>query len=249
MRAPKGLALPIALVALWQIGASVFGVQSDTLSAPSTIALALAAGLADGSLITATARTLAAAGGGLVLGGALGVGCGLVFGLIPPVSRLLRLTVEILRPVPAIAIVPIALLMFGFGYRLEIAIVAFACFFPLLILTESAVRQIAPRLIEVSRVLRLGQTQRLTKIVLPASLPRIVVALRLAAGVALIVAVTVEIAANPMGLGYRLMVAGQSLRPADMFATLIWIGVIGWMLNFALLWAEARLLAARGRGA
>ena len=146
-----------------------------------------------------------------------------MFGLIPPVSRLLRLTVEILRPVPAIAIVPIALLIFGFGYRLEIAIVAFACFFPLLILTESAVRQIAPRLIEVSRVLRLGQTQRLTKIVLPASLPRIFVALRLAGGVALIVAVTVEIAANPMGLGYRLMVAGQSLRPADMFATLIWI--------------------------
>jgi ABC-type nitrate/sulfonate/bicarbonate transport system permease component len=243
----RGLALPLALIVLWQAGASAYGVESDTLSSPAAIAGALAAGLADGSLAAATARTLTAAAAGLALGGAFGIACGLVFGLLPPVSRLMRVTVELLRPVPAIAVVPIALLMFGFGFRLEIAIVAFACFFPLLILTEAAVGQITPRLIEVARVLRLGALRRLTAIVLPACAPRIFVALRLAAGVALIVAVTVEIAANPMGLGYRLMLAGQSLRPADMFATLLWIGLIGWLLNHALLHAEARLFAAGRR--
>ncbi len=241
MKRLKGVALPFALIALWQIAAMAMRMQSDTLSTPAEIFKALVYGLVDGSLFAATLGTLGAAGGGLAIGVALGVGCGIVFGLLPALSRLMRVTVELLRPIPAIAIVPIVLLVFGFGFRLEIAIVSFACFFPMMILTESAIRLIPPRLMEVVKVLRLSFPQRVAKVVIPASLPRIFVALRLAAGVALIVAVTVEIAANPMGLGYRLMMAAQSLRPADMFATLIWIGLIGWTLNRALLLAEARL--------
>jgi NitT/TauT family transport system permease protein len=245
----KGLALPLALALAWQIAAMASGMESDTLSKPSDIVAALLAGLADGSLLAATARTLAAGCGGLLIGATLGIGVGLAFGLLPPLSRLLRVTVEALRPVPAVAILPIVLLAFGFGYRLEIAIVAFACFFPILILTEHAMGQIAPRLIEVARVLRLSRAQQVGKIVVPASLPRMFVALRLGAGIALIVAVTVEVAANPMGLGYRLMTAAQSLRPADMFATLVWVGLIGWTLNRAMLALEAWLFpqfAARG---
>jgi ABC-type nitrate/sulfonate/bicarbonate transport system permease component len=239
----KGLALPLAIVALWQLGAMIFGVHSDTLSKPSDILVSLFSGLTDSSLLAATGSTLASAGGGLLLGAVMGVACGLLFGLIPTVSRLMRVTVEVLRPIPAVAIAPIVLLVFGFGYRLEIAIVGFACFFPMMILTEAAIRQIAPRLMEVARVLRLSAGQQVAKVVVPASLPRIFVALRLAAGLALIVAVTVEIAVNPMGLGYRLMLAAQSLRPADMFATLIWIGLIGWGLNYALVRVGALLFA------
>jgi NitT/TauT family transport system permease protein len=149
-------------------------------------------------------------------------------------------TIEFLRPVPAIALVPIGLLIFGFGYSLEVAIVAFACFFPVLILTEQALSQLPHGLAEVSAVLRLGFWGNLIKIVLPASLPRIFVAFRLAAGVALILAITVEIVANPLGLGSRLLRAAQSLRPADMFATLIWIGVVGWSVNHLLVGVERR---------
>ena len=109
------------------------------------------------------AQTLAAAGGGLLVGAALGVLFGLAYGLLPPLSRLMRVTVETLRPIPAVAILPIALLAFGFGYRMEIAIVAFACFFPMMILTEHAIGQIAPRLMEVARVLRLTVAQRVAR--------------------------------------------------------------------------------------
>lgn len=244
MKQAKGFALPIALVLVWQFGAMILGVHSDTLSAPSDILVAFFSGLADGSMLEATVRTLGAAGGGLMIGVVLGAVCGLLFGLLPPLSRLMNVTIEILRPIPAVAIVPIALLVFGFGYKMEIAIVAFACIFPILILTENAIRQIAPRLLDVARVLRLSTSQRVTKVVIPAVLPRIFVALRLGAGIALIVAVTVEIVANPMGLGYRLMLAGQSLRPADMFATLLWIGLIGWALNYLLVEAEVRFFSA-----
>jgi NitT/TauT family transport system permease protein len=76
--------------------------------------------------------------------------------------------------------------------------------------------------------------------VLPAALPRVFVAFRLCVGVALVVAVTVEIAANPQGLGYALMTAQQSLQPDLMFALLLWIGLLGWALSAALLALQRR---------
>lgn len=244
MTRARGLALPLGLILLWQGLAMLHGIQSDTLAAPDRILAALVAGIAAADLWHATGDTLAAAGLGLVLGVALGAPTGLAFGLVPPLSRLLRVPIELLRPVPAIALVPIAILVFGFGHALEIAIVAFATFFPVLILIEAAVRGVEPRLSEVARMLGLSPLARITKIVLPAVLPRAFVALRLAAGLALVVAITVEIAANPMGLGARLMLAANALRPADMFATLIWVGLLGWAINAALMAVEARLFPA-----
>ena len=121
------------------------------------------------------------------------------------------------------------------------AIVGFATFWPCLILAQAAASQIEPRLLEVSRVIGLSPLQRLWKIVLPAALPRIFVALRLSAGFALVVAVTVEIAANPQGLGYMLMIAQQTLRPELMLGALFWIGLIGWGVNAGLNGLQGRL--------
>ncbi len=153
----------------------------------------------------------------------------------------MEVTIESIRPIPSIAILPIALIALGFGYRLEITIVSFACMWPLLILTRAAVRGVEPRLMEVSRALRLTPAARVAKIVIPAALPRIFVAFRLAAGIALIVAVTVEIAINPLGLGHAIMTAQQALRPELMLAYLVWLGVVGWGLNALLVLAQQRL--------
>jgi ABC-type nitrate/sulfonate/bicarbonate transport system permease component len=79
------------------------------------------------------------------------------------------------------------------------------------------------------------------KIVVPAALPRIFVAFRLSAGIALIVAVTVEIAVNPIGLGAGIMTAGQALRPELMLAYLVWIGAVGFTLNALLVLAQQKL--------
>lgn len=250
MTALKALALPAGLLLLWQLAVTLTGLQSDTIAAPEAIFAALARGLGSGAFWADTADTLAAGGMGLALGFGLGVVSGVLFGLVPPVGKVMRVTVELLRPLPSIAILPIALLIFGFGYRLEVAIVAFATCFPVLVLTEAAVRQIEPRLAEVARALGLSPKARVTKIVLPAVLPRLFVALRLAAGIGLIVAITVEIAANPIGLGARLMQASNSLRPDDMFATLFWIGFLGWALNWGMLRLQGWLFpASRGAAA
>jgi NitT/TauT family transport system permease protein len=113
-----------------------------------------------------------------------------------------------------------------------------------MIIGQSAVAGIEPRLDEVGRALRLNLWARVTKIVLPAALPRFFVAFRLAASAALIVAVTVEIVANPLGLGYGLMLAQQTLHPDQMFALLIWVGIVGWGLNALLLFMQRRLFGA-----
>ena len=127
------------------------------------------------------------------------------------------------------------MLVFGFGFRMEISIVAFATFWPLLLLTQAAVQQVEPRLLEVASALNLSRLARTTKIVLPAVLPRLFVALRLGVAIALVVAVTVEIAANPSGMGYALMIAQQSLAPELMLAWLFWIGLVGYAINAAAL--------------
>jgi ABC-type nitrate/sulfonate/bicarbonate transport system permease component len=98
-------------------------------------------------------------------------------------------------------------------------------------LAQAAARQVEPGLLEVARALELSAWARIRQIVLPAMVPRLFVALRLGVSIALVVAVTVEIAANPHGMGYALMIAQQSLAPDLMLAWLGWIGLVGYLIN------------------
>ena len=237
----RGIAFPLTLVVLAQIASMVAHLQSDTLASPSAALVAGAHAFADGSILIATVQTLANAFGGLALGGGSGLILGILLGSIVIADRLMEFSVEALRPIPSVALIPVAMLIFGFGFRMEIAIVAFASFWPVLILTRNAVAGVDVALFDVARVLRLTPLARTIKIVLPAALPRIFVAFRLAAGIALTVAVTVEVSTNPLGLGYGMMLAEQSLHPELMLAYLLWIGIIGWGLNFAIINAQRRL--------
>jgi ABC-type nitrate/sulfonate/bicarbonate transport system permease component len=158
------------------------------------------------------------------------------------------LSVEVLRPVPSVALIPLSLLVFGFGVRMEVAVVAFATFWPMLVLAQAAARQVEPRLLEVALALGLSPQDRVLKIVIPAMVPRLFVALRLGVAIALVVAVTVEIAANPNGMGYAIMIAQQSLDPALMLAWLAWIGVVGFAINAAALALQRRVAQRMGAG-
>jgi ABC-type nitrate/sulfonate/bicarbonate transport system permease component len=236
----RAFVLPAILLALAEIGARANG-ASDSVAPPSEVLVAFAGALADGTLIIATRDTLASAFGGLAIGGIIGLILGILLGSFGALNRLMEVTLELVRPIPSVALAPVALVALGFGYRLEIAIVAFACTWPVLLLTRSAVAGVEPRLIEVARALRLSFPARVVKIIVPAALPRIFVAFRLAAGFALIVAVTIEIAINPLGLGAGMMTAGQALRPELMLAYLLWIGIVGFALNILLVLAQQRL--------
>lgn len=234
----KGLVVPVALLIAAQGWFMAAHVRSDTLASPVAVAAAFGAAFVDGSLLRATGQTLLAAFGGLAIGGGIGLLLGFLLGLSKVLDKLLEVTVESLRPIPAIALIPLAILLFGFGYRLEMLCVAFSCAWTMLVLTRGAVAGVEVRLLEVADALRFGLFQKVVKIVLPASLPRIFVAFRLAASLSLIVAVTTEIAANPLGLGYGMINAEQALHPELMLAYLVWIGLLGWGLNRTLLFMQ-----------
>lgn len=244
----RAVTLPLALLALFEFYARrAVALGSDALAPPSAALQSLAGAAIDGSLWTATAFTLYSTALGLLLGGLPALLLGMTLGLSQQADRLGSLTIEVLRPVPAVALIPFAVLVFGFGVRMEVSVIGFAVFWPLLILVQAAVRQVEPGLLEVSRVLGLTSRERAVKIVLPAILPRLLVALRAGVGIALIVAVTVEVAANPNGIGYAMSLAQQSMDPALMLGWLGWIGVLGFAINEVMLWLQRA--AARQAGA
>ncbi|MEA2879262.1 MAG: hypothetical protein QOF14_4458 [Hyphomicrobiales bacterium] len=243
MNALRALVFPVTALLFCEL--AMAGVVSDTLAPPSAALMAFAAAVVDGTLIHATAQTMSSVLAGLFLGFGTGVVCGLILGLSRLATELTRPAIEVVRPLPSVALIPLALLIYGFGYRMEILIIAFAIFWPTIILTQAGAAQVDPRLLEVSRVLRFGPLARLTKIILPSAMPRLFVAFRIAAGLALVVAVTVEIAANPQGMGYALMAAQQALRPDLMLAMLLWTGILGWSINLLLLQAEKRFFPAQ----
>lgn len=234
----RGFVIPVLVFLLWELGARAGFLPHDTMSRPSDIWGAFWEALNDGSLLYATFQTFENALLGLAIGATIGILISLPLGLSPIIDAIVSPSLETLRPIPSVALIPLALLLFGFGLRMEVLVVAFACVWPVMVVSVSAIRGIDPRLLEVGRMMEMPVALRMLRIVLPAALARIGVGIRVAAGVALVVAVTVEIVLNPQGLGYGMISASQALHPELMWAELLWVGFVGWAFNAALVGAE-----------
>jgi sulfonate transport system permease protein len=239
----KGLILPAVLILLAEAVFRIYGVGSDALAPPSAIVMAFGRSLMDGTLLAASIETLGSAAIGLTIGAAIGISLGICLGLSSRLARASFLAIEAFRALPAIALMPLVLLAYGFGYRTEIAIVAFASIWPTLLMSQQAVRSIFREQIEVARTLQLSPAKILQAIILPAIAERLFTALRLSVGLALVVAVTVEIFGNPQGLGYAISISEQNLDPALSLSMLLWVGAVGFLLNAALIATERRAFA------
>ena len=227
----RGALIPVIVLMLWEISARTGALAYESLSYPSAIVRAGRHALLDGSILRSTWETCQSALLGLGVGAVLGILLGSILGLSSLAARMAGPTFDALRAIPSVALMPLGLLMFGWGLSMEASVVAYACCWPILISTWTAVRDVEPRLLEVADALEMTFAERLFKIVLPAAFARINVGVRVALGVALVVAVTVEIAVNPRGLGYALVLAQQSLKPDLMFAQIVWLALIGFVLN------------------
>ena len=236
----RALALPLTALLLLEAYARTMGQESETIVPVTQAAKDLWSTAQDGTLLRATGFTLLSASAGLLVGGGAGISLGIILGLSKSLAHAMSLTVELLRPLPSIALVPLATLMFGLGLKMEILVVAFATFWPMLIMTQSAIRQVDGRLMEVARMLRFGFLQRVWKFVIPSIVPRLFVALRVGAGRALVVAVTVEVVGNTLGLGYGLVLSQQNIQPGITLGWLFWVGALGFSVNFGLAWIESR---------
>jgi NitT/TauT family transport system permease protein len=239
----RGLVVPVGTILAIEIICRVFGFQSDSVPLPSQIGGALWHGLADGSIFRVTTQTLAAALGGVALGAVVGLSLGILFGIFPIVFWMLEFTTEVIRPIPTIALIPLALLIFGFGYTMETALIVKSSIWPVLFVSHAAVGGIERRLFEVAKLLKLSPVTVIRKIVIPAILPAIYVGFRLSMGLALLLAIAIEIVVNPHGLGFAMIRAEETSRPDLLFALLTWTGLLGWAINAGLEWTQCRFFA------
>lgn len=226
-----GAVIPVAVLSAWEGLWHVEAWRLESLSRPTDVVRAFITGLGNGGLARATLQTLEAALTGFLAACVIGMAVGIVLGLAPRLERIVSPTIDAFRPIPSVALIPLSLMIFGFGASMQATVVAFACLWPVLLITISSVKGIEPRLLEVSRALELSTWQRTFKIVIPAAVGGIVVGLRLALAIALIVSITVEIVINPRGLGHEMMAAQQALRFDQMYASLLWVGFLGWAIS------------------
>ena len=154
-RGVLGAVLPVSVALLWEGLARTGVLSEDGFSRPTRILAAGWHALVDGSLLRQTGETFSAAALGLALAAAAGIAVGVLLGLSRPLQRVTGPTIEALRPVPSVALIPLALLVFGFSRSMSAAVAAFACFWPILIFTSAAVRGIEPAL----RVTELRRTR------------------------------------------------------------------------------------------
>lgn len=243
-----GLLTLAACVVLWEAAKRAGLAPYEYLPAPSAIVGGLIELIRSGQLITDTVQTVQAVLVGWAIAVAIGVTFGLLLGSSPAVRRYSLASIEVLRPMPGIAFVPVALLLFGFSLQTELIVIVLPALWPVLINTMGGVMGIHARLFEVGRTFRLTRATIIRKILLPAALPAILVGARISMTLALVLAIVAEMVGNPNGLGYAVVRDQQALRPELMFADVMVIGLLGIVLNAALIGAVAAFFpAASGR--
>jgi sulfonate transport system permease protein len=180
---------------------------------------------------------------GLALGTTAGLVLGTLMGLLPRLRRDLAPITEFVRAIPTAGLVPVALLLFGAGYRMETLLIAAAVFFPILISTTDGVRGVDPVNIEVARCYGLSPSQRLWRVIVPAATPQILAGARIALSIGLAAMVIANMIASNSGLGFFIIDAKTRFNLSAMWAGLIMIGVLGYLANAAFLMLQRRLLA------
>lgn len=237
-----GMATMVLLLGLWEVLVRSGLLDFQNLPAPSAVAARGKDLVASGELIEHLLHTVRVTLLGWLLACGLGLGLGLLLGLWRPAWRWSMASLELLRAVPPISLVPLALLVFGFSVRTELTLIVYASAWPVLINTIEGVRTVRPELHDVARMMKMSRLTTLRKIILPAATPAIIVGLQLALSLALVLAVVAELVGNPAGLGNALILAQLALQPEEMFAYVFTIGLLGIALNAALRYVVARAL-------
>jgi ABC-type nitrate/sulfonate/bicarbonate transport system permease component len=190
--------------------------------------------------VGASLRRLAA---GYAIGASAGVAVGVSMGSSRRVRQALEPLVELLRATPAIALVPALIVILGVGDRMLIAIIAFGVVFPVLVNSMDGVRAASPELRETASLLRMGQAERILRVDLPATLPSIFAGLRIALSIGLVMVVVSEFVGGGDGLGHYILVEQSQFDIPAMYAGILFLGLLGFVLNGVFVLIERRALS------
>lgn len=253
-----GIPLPVILVALWHLGVVAqwqlpFGINMHYLPLPWDVArriVDLGVGgvyhdAFSGTLLEHLWASLKRVMSGFGLALIVAVPVGVVMGRFATVNRIIDPTINVLRPIPGPAWVPLALIMIGFGDRATIFLVFIGAFFPILVSTISAVRQVPVRLVEAAAMLGTSRIMTLVKVIVPAAAPGILAGLRIGLGFSWVVLVVGETVGISTGLGAMISQARDQAKVDLVVAGMLIIGLTGFLSDRLLV--GALKFAVRGR--
>jgi sulfonate transport system permease protein len=241
--------VPVLVLAVWQVAADAGWITRRTLPSPVGIAIAawqltLSGDLPRNALISCQRAVL-----GFVIGGGLGLVIGVLNGVSTLASRLLDSTLQMLRNIPHLAIIPMVILWFGIGEPAKVFLVAVGVFFPIYLNTYHGVRLVDAGLIEMGRVYRLTRWAMFWRVILPGAMPSILLGVRYGLGIMWLTLIVAETISASSGIGYMTMNAREFLQTdvvlvgvllyallgklADMMAKALERWAIAWHPNFA----------------
>ena len=219
--------LAVLVLAVWEWGSRTGRISTLFFPPPSATVRALRRLLSTGRLGENLGATLYR----VFVGFGLGAAPGLVLGLVSGWSRQLRAVVDpfiaAAHPIPKVAILPLVMIILGIGESSKLAVVAIACFFPMLINAMAAVREIPPIYFEVAENYGADLRRVFSRVVAPATLPLAMSGVRLSLNTALVLTLAVELVAAQRGLGAMMWLAWETLRTADLYATLTVTAILG----------------------
>jgi ABC-type nitrate/sulfonate/bicarbonate transport system permease component len=180
---------------------------------------------------------------GYALATVIGVGLGFVTALVPVVRWALDPLIHFLRGIPPVALVPIFISLIGFGLEMRLVSITLAAVFPTLIATVDGIRSVDSTLKDVSAVYRLTRGEKLAQVYLPAAGPQIASGMQVSLQVAFIVMIASEMLGSSQGIGAMTLLAQQSFMTSDMWAGILLLGVIGFVVNMVFALIKRRVLS------
>lgn len=231
-----------ALFLLWHVAVTVGLLSPAFFPSPERTFQALVRGFASGSLLGASLSTIIHMAVGWLLASLVGIVLGAMIGMSPTARSYLNGVLEFIRPLPASAMAPVAMLFLGLTEQMVLALVVFGSLWPMLLTTAHGFTVIHPRLYEVRKVLGQSRWDFVWKIALPSAAKDIIDGMKLGLTVALILSVVGEMLTIQGGLGSHVLLASRGFRAADVFAGVVLLGLIGLISNALLREVERRLL-------
>jgi ABC-type nitrate/sulfonate/bicarbonate transport system permease component len=230
------------VVVVWEVAGRASPAVRYYIPPVSQISGSLFQIVLSGEIASDVATTLTRFVVGYLIAAVMAVAAGIFLGYFPLAHSYLDMLVELLRPMPSVAIIPVAILLLGIGDAMIVAVTVYASVWPVLINTIDGVRHIEPTLIYTGRTFGLGRWQILTSIILPAASPYIVTGLRVSLAIALILVTTAEMVAGTKGLGFYILDEERSLRNSNMYAGIVLVAALGYLLNRLFLLVESILM-------
>ncbi|HDR7806937.1 MULTISPECIES: ABC transporter permease [Bacillus] len=223
----RAITIPVIILIIWQL-AGVFSLVSKTvLPTPLDIFLAFQELIKTGELFGHLSISVFRAAAGFFIGGGLGIILGTIVGFSTRSEQYLDPSVQMLRTVPHLAVAPLFVLWFGFGETSKVLLIADGAFFPLYVNAFLGIRGVDSKLFDVARVLEFSKRKLITKLILPAALPNLLLGARLSLGVAWVSLVVAELMGSTEGIGYMIMDARQFSNTDIVFVGIIIFAFVG----------------------